>query len=198
MVLNDDQIRNRIETQHMIVPAYLKQIKTRLIPTTEDDREIKTISAGVSSFGYDIMLGSDFKIFTNVNGTIIDPKHFNEDCFVKKTVVWPETLIIPPNGFVLAVSAEWWKIPRDIVVVILGKSTYARCGLIINCTPLEPEWEGNITLELTNSTPLPMIVYPGEGIAQAMFHVNPAGCSTSYKDKAGKYQNQEGLTLPKV
>ena len=190
MILNDRQIIYRIENHAMITPAHLQQVKLR--------GDTKIISMGVSSFGYDIQLGSDFKIFTDVHCGHIDPKNFDTLSFVEKHVEWPAPMVIPPNGFVLGHSAEWWKIPRDVAVVILGKSTYARCGLSVNCTPLEPEWEGHITLELTNSTPLPLVVYPGEGIAQAMFHQNPDGCANSYNDRGGKYQGQVGLTLPRV
>jgi dCTP deaminase len=192
MLLNDEQIRERIEKEGMISPAFLSQVRY-------DVHGDKVISYGVSSFGYDIQLGYDFKVFTEVSCLEIDPKDFNEVAFVERTLTGADnTILIPPHGFALACSLEWWKIPRDIVVEILGKSTYARCGLIINCTPLEPEWEGHITLELTNSTPLPLKVYAGEGICQAIFHYNPAGCKMSYKDRGGKYQGQRGLTLPRI
>jgi dCTP deaminase len=205
MILNDRQIIARILDEGMIAPAFVTQRRTRDYvlgygPSGTSTLQVpkKIISMGVSSFGYDIQLGEDFKIFTSAHCGTVDPKNLNESCFVSMHVAWPSKLLIPPNGFVLGHSAERWKIPRDISAIVLGKSTYARCGLIVNCTPLEPEWEGTITLELTNSTPLPLVVYPGEGIAQALFYQNPDGCEVSYADRAGKYQGQTGLTLPKV
>lgn len=156
----------------------------------------KIISYGCSSYGYDIRCSNEFKIFTNVNTIIVDPKNFNEDSFVD--VKADDYIIIPPNSFALAVSKEYFRIPRDVLGVCYGKSTYARCGIIVNVTPLEPEWEGYLTIELSNTTPLPAKIYANEGIAQIMFLRADNPCKTSYKDRAGKYQSQTGITLPKL
>lgn len=153
------------------------------------------ISFGTSSYGYDMRIGDEFKIFTNVNSTVVDPKNFDLKNFVdfKGSVC-----IIPPNSFVLARSLEYFRIPRDVIVICLGKSTYARCGLVVNVTPLEPEWEGHVTIEISNTTPLPAKIYADEGIAQLLFIQAAELCETSYKDKAGKYQAQQGITLPRM
>lgn len=153
------------------------------------------ISYGVSSYGYDIRVGDEYKIFTNVNNTLVDPKNFDNRNFVTIT---GEYCIIPPNSFALAKTVEHFKIPRNVLAVCVGKSTYARCGLIVNVTPLEPEWEGILTLEISNTTQLPAKVYSNEGIAQLLFLESDEMCETSYKDKSGKYMNQPGLTLPKL
>lgn len=153
------------------------------------------ISYGVSSYGYDIRVGSEYKIFTNVNSTIVDPKTFDNRNFV---TINADHCIIPPNSFALAATVEHFRIPRDVLAVCVGKSTYARCGLIVNVTPLEPEWEGILTLEISNTTQLPAKVYSNEGIAQLLFFQSDEQCETSYKDKSGKYMNQPGLTLPKL
>ena len=153
------------------------------------------ISYGVSSYGYDIRVGNEYKIFTNVNNTLVDPKNFDNRNFVTITA---DYCIIPPNSFALAKTVEHFKIPRNVLAVCVGKSTYARCGLIVNVTPLEPEWEGILTLEISNTTQLPAKVYSNEGIAQLLFLESDEMCETSYKDKAGKYMNQPGLTLPKL
>lgn len=155
----------------------------------------KIVSYGTSSYGYDVRCAPEFKIFTNINSTIVDPKHFDEKCFVD--VEGPEC-IIPPNSFALARTVEYFRIPRDVLVVCLGKSTYARCGIIVNVTPLEPEWEGHVTLEFSNTTPLPARIYAGEGVAQMLFFRGSEPCETSYKDRKGKYQGQTGVTIPKV
>jgi dCTP deaminase len=151
------------------------------------------ISFGTSSYGYDIRCSSEFKIFTNINSAIVDPKKFSPASFVDVTA---DVCIIPPNSFALARSIEYFRIPRNILVICLGKSTYARCGIIVNVTPLEPEWEGHITLEFSNTTPLPAKIYAHEGIAQLLFLESDEVCETSYKDRAGKYQGQRGVTLP--
>lgn len=163
---------------------------------TEDERQVKIISYGTSSYGYDIRCAPEFKVFTNVNSTIVDPKNFDERSFVDMR---GDSCIIPPNSFALARSVEYFRIPRDILVVCLGKSTYARCGIVVNVTPLEPEWEGHITLEFSNTTPLPARIYANEGCAQLLFFQADRGdtCLTSYADRKGKYQGQQGVTLPK-
>ena len=153
----------------------------------------KIISYGTSSYGYDIRCANEFKIFTNINSAIVDPKAFSEHSFVDLT---SDVCIIPPNSFALARSIEYFRIPRNILVICVGKSTYARCGIIVNVTPLEPEWEGHITLEFSNTTPLPAKIYANEGVAQLLFLESDEECATSYKDRAGKYQGQEGVTLP--
>ncbi len=153
------------------------------------------ISYGVSSYGYDMRIGDEFKIFTNINSTFVDPKKFDTASFVDFK---GDVCIIPPNSFVLATSIEYFRIPRDVLVICLGKSTYARCGLVVNVTPLEPEWEGHVTIEISNTTPLPAKIYANEGIAQLIFLQAAELCETSYKDKSGKYQAQRGITLPKL
>ncbi len=158
------------------------------------------ISYGVSSYGYDIRVGSVFKIFTNVNSEIVDPKHFSERSFVTVDTARSEKdhVLIPPNSFALCETVETVEIPRDYLAICVGKSTYARCGIIVNVTPIEPQWRGKITLEISNTTPLPAKIYANEGIAQLIFLKGDKTCSVSYADKQGKYQDQPGLTLPKV
>ncbi|MFO0948104.1 MAG: dCTP deaminase [Planctomycetota bacterium] len=153
------------------------------------------ISYGVSSYGYDVRVGSRYKIFTNVHSAIVDPKSFSERSFVDYE---GDSCVIPPNSFALAETVEYLHIPRDVIAICVGKSTYARCGIIVNVTPLEPEWRGKVTLEISNTTPLPAKIYSNEGIAQIVFLRAENVCETSYADKRGKYQDQEGLTLPKV
>ncbi len=155
----------------------------------------KIVSYGTSSYGYDVRCADEFKIFTNINSTIIDPKAFDEKNFVNFK---GDVCIIPPNSFALARTVEYFKIPRDTLVVCLGKSTYARCGIIVNVTPLEPEWEGHVTLEFSNTTPLPAKIYANEGVAQMLFYQSDEICEVSYKDRGGKYQGQTGVTLPKT
>jgi len=169
--------------------------KHRMIEPFED-RHMRdgVISYGVSSYGYDIRVADEFKVFTNINSTIVDPKNFDERSFVDIK----GDCIIPPNSFALAKTVEYFRIPRDVLTVCVGKSTYARCGLIVNVTPFEPEWEGFVTLEISNTTPLPAKVYANEGIAQVLFFQSDVPCEVSYKDKKGKYQGQQGLTLPKL
>jgi dCTP deaminase len=162
-----------------------------------EDRQVRegVISYGLSSYGYDIRVADEFKVFTNINSTVVDPKRFDARSFVD---VAADVCIIPPNSFALAKTVEYFRIPRDVLTVCVGKSTYARCGLIVNVTPFEPEWEGFVTLEISNTTPLPAKVYANEGIAQVLFFQSDEPCEVSYADKKGKYQNQQGLTLPRL
>jgi dCTP deaminase len=155
----------------------------------------KIVSYGTSSYGYDVRCANEFKIFTNINSTIVDPKRFDAKSFVDFT---GDICIIPPNSFALARTVEFFRIPRNALVICLGKSTYARCGIIVNVTPLEPEWEGHVTLEFSNTTPLPAKIYANEGIAQMLFFESDEVCSTSYRDRDGKYMGQMGVTLPKA
>ncbi len=155
----------------------------------------KIVSYGTSSYGYDVRCANEFKIFTNINSTIVDPKNFDEKSFVD---VVADVCIIPPNSFALARTVEYFRIPRNVLTVCVGKSTFARCGVIVNVTPLEPEWEGHVTLEFSNTTPLPAKIYAHEGVAQMLFFESDEVCSTSYKDRGGKYQGQRGVTLPKT
>ena len=162
-----------------------------------EDRQVRAgvISYGVSSYGYDIRVADEFKVFTNINSTVVDPKNFDARSFVD---VKADVCIIPPNSFALAKTVEYFRIPRDVLTVCVGKSTYARCGLIVNVTPFEPEWEGYVTLEISNTTPLPAKVYANEGISQVLFFQSDEVCEVSYADKKGKYQGQQGLTLPRL
>ena len=162
-----------------------------------EDRQVRAgvISYGLSSYGYDIRVADEFKVFTNINSTVVDPKNFDARSFVD---VRADVCIIPPNSFALSKTVEYFRIPRDVLTVCVGKSTYARCGLIVNVTPFEPEWEGFVTLEISNTTPLPAKVYANEGIAQVLFFQSDETCEVSYADKKGKYQKQQGLTLPKL
>jgi dCTP deaminase len=155
----------------------------------------RVVSYGTSSYGYDVRCASEFKIFTNINSTIVDPKRFDAKSFVDFSGA---VCIIPPNSFALARTVEYFRIPRNALVVCLGKSTYARCGIIVNVTPLEPEWEGHVTLEFSNTTPLPAKIYANEGVAQMLFFESDEVCSTSYRDRGGKYMGQTGVTLPKT
>ncbi len=155
----------------------------------------RIISYGTSSYGYDIRCSNEFKIFTNINSAIVDPKNFDASSFVD---VQSDVCIIPPNSFALARTVEYFRIPRSVLTICLGKSTYARCGIIVNITPLEPEWEGYVTLEFSNTTPLPAKVYANEGVAQVVFFESDELCETSYRDRGGKYQGQIGVTLPKA
>jgi dCTP deaminase len=157
--------------------------------------EQRMISFGVSSYGYDIRIADEFKIFTNINSSIVDPKNFDPKSFVDFR---GDTCIIPPNSFALARTVEYFRIPRNVITVCVGKSTYARCGVIVNVTPFEPEWEGIVTLEVSNTTPLPAKIYANEGIAQVLFFESDEPCETSYADKKGKYQAQQSLTLPRL
>ena len=164
-------------------------------PFVESQRRDGVISYGVSSYGYDIRVANEFKIFTNINNTIVDPKNFDAKSFV---TVKADACIIPPNSFALARTVEYFRVPRDVLVICLGKSTYARCGIIVNVTPLEPGWEGHVTLEFSNTTPLPAKIYANEGACQFLFLQGNEPCEVSYADRAGKYMGQRGVTLPKL
>ena len=155
----------------------------------------RIISYGTSSYGYDIRCASEFKIFTNINSAIVDPKNFDDSSFVD---IDADICIIPPNSFALARTVEYFRIPRNILTICVGKSTYARCGIIVNVTPLEPEWEGHVTLEFSNTTPLPAKIYANEGAAQVLFFESDEVCEVSYRDRGGKYMRQRGVTLPKA
>ena len=164
-------------------------------PFVDDQVRAGVISYGVSSYGYDVRVGNQFKVFTNVYNTVVDPKNFDSKSFVD---IQADVCIIPPNSFALASTLEYFRIPRDVLTVCLGKSTYARCGIIVNVTPFEPEWEGHVTIEISNTTPLPAKIYANEGIAQVLFFQADEECAKSYKDKKGKYQAQRGVTLPRI
>ena len=195
------------EEQKMIEPFEPGQVRS------VNDKKI--VSYGVSSYGYDIRCADEFKIFTNINSTIVDPKNFDENSFVEILCIYDgqahtsiqgiehtlhkgDVCIIPPNSFALARTVEYFRIPRNVLTVCLGKSTYARCGIIVNVTPFEPEWEGYVTLEFSNTTPLPAKIYAWEGCAQVLFFESDEVCETSYRDRNGKYQGQVGVTLPKA
>ena len=182
-VLSDKWIKKTALTKGMIKPFVSKQVRKG------------KISFGLSSYGYDARVSDEFKIFTNVNSGIVDPKVFKKESFVTKK---SKECIIPPNSFALARTIEYFKIPEDVLVICLGKSTYARCGIIVNVTPLEPGWEGHVTLEFSNTTPLPAKIYANEGACQFIFLKADALCEVSYADRSGKYQGQVGVTLPKL
>jgi dCTP deaminase len=169
--------------------------KKMITPFVENQNRGDNISFGLSSYGYDARVSNEFKIFTNVHSTVVDPKNFSQESFVTKK---EDVCIIPPNSFVLASTVEYFKIPRDVLVICLGKSTYARCGIIVNVTPLEPEWEGHVTLEFSNTTPLPAKIYANEGACQFVFLKGDQSPEVSYADRKGKYMKQLGVTLPKV
>lgn len=174
-----------------------EQARTRAMiePFVETQKRDGVISYGLSSYGYDARVADDFKIFTNVDSAVVDPKDFAPSSFVDRK---GPVCIIPPNSFALAHTVEYFRIPRDILVICLGKSTYARCGIIVNVTPLEPEWEGQVTIEISNTTPLPARIYANEGICQFLFLQGAGPCEVSYADKAGKYMRQTGVSLPKL
>ena len=184
---SDRWITDMALTHGMIEPFEAQQVRSV-------DGE-KIISYGVSSYGYDVRCAREFKIFTNINSAIVDPKAFDESSFVS---LESDVCIIPPNSFALARTVEYFRIPREILTICLGKSTYARCGIIVNVTPLEPEWEGQVTLEFSNTTPLPARIYANEGVAQMLFFESDEVCEVSYKDRAGKYQGQMGITTARV
>ena len=164
-------------------------------PFVDDQVRAGVVSFGLSSYGYDIRVADEFKVFTNINNTVIDPKNFDPRSFVD---IKADVCIVPPNSFALARTIEYFRIPRVVLTVCLGKSTYARCGIIVNVTPFEPEWEGFVTLEISNTTPLPAKIYANEGLAQVLFFQSDEPCERSYADKKGKYQKQRGVTLPKI
>lgn len=182
-ILPDFWIREQSLRHGMIEPFVEAQVRKDVI------------SYGVSSYGYDARVSDEFKIFTNVDNAVVDPKNFTPNSFVDRQ---SDVCIIPPNSFVLARTVEYFRIPRDVLVICLGKSTYARCGIIVNVTPLEPEWEGHVTLEFSNTTPLPAKIYAHEGACQFLFLKGTANCDVSYRDRQGKYMGQEGVTLPRL
>ena len=186
-IKSDHWIRRMASGSGMIEPFEPGQVR-------ESGGE-RIVSYGTSSYGYDVRCAREFKIFTNINSTIVDPKNFDPQSFVD---VESDVCISPPNSFALARTVEFFRIPRNVLVVCLGKSTYARCGIIVNVTPLEPEWEGHVTLEFSNTTPLPAKIYANEGVAQMLFFESDEVCGTSYRDRGGKYQGQRGVTLPKA
>jgi dCTP deaminase len=185
-VKSDRWIRRMASEQGMIEP-----FEAGMVRQVEGH---KVISYGTSSYGYDVRCADEFKVFTNINSTIVDPKRFDERSFVD---IRANECLIPPNSFALARTVEFFRIPRDVLTICLGKSTYARCGIIVNVTPLEPEWEGHVTLEFSNTTPLPARIYAFEGVAQMVFLGADEICETSYADRGGKYQGQRGVTLPR-
>lgn len=182
-VMSDRWIREQATTNGMIEPFVEKQTRDSVI------------SYGLSSYGYDARVAGEFKIFTNVDSAVVDPKNFSDTSFVTRH---GDECIIPPNSFALARTVEYFRIPRDVLVICLGKSTYARCGIIVNVTPLEPEWEGHVTLEFSNTTPLPARIYANEGVCQFLFLKANEVCETSYRDRLGKYMGQTGVTLPRI
>jgi dCTP deaminase len=182
-IQSDRWIREHALKHGLIEPFCEKQVRDGVV------------SYGLSSYGYDLRVSDEFKIFTNVNSTVIDPKAFDERSFVSVRAAW---VIIPPNSFALARSVEYFRIPRNVVAICLGKSTYARCGIIVNVTPFEPEWEGFATLEISNTTPLPAKIDANEGLCQILFLEGNEPCETSYADRKGKYQKQEGIVLPRL
>ncbi|MGH8551478.1 MAG: dCTP deaminase [Methylococcales bacterium] len=186
-IKSDLWIRRMAEEHRMISPFEPNQVS--------ESKRGRVISYGTSSYGYDIRCSDEFKIFTNINSAVVDPKNFDNQSFVD---LKSDICIIPPNSFALARTVEYFRIPREVLTICLGKSTYARCGIIVNVTPLEPEWEGHVTLEFSNTTPLPAKIYAHEGVAQVLFLGADETCSVSYKDRGGKYQGQRGVTLPKA
>jgi len=186
-IKSDSWIRRMADESRMIEPFEADQISSM--------GGNRIISYGTSSYGYDIRCSDEFKIFTNINSAVVDPKNFDESSFVDYQ---GDVCIIPPNSFTLARTIEYFRIPRNVLTICLGKSTYARCGIIVNVTPFEPEWEGYVTLEFSNTTPLPAKIYANEGVAQVIFFEADEPCEVSYKDRRGKYQGQTGVTLPKA
>ncbi|HMB58851.1 MAG TPA: dCTP deaminase [Xanthomonadales bacterium] len=187
-IKSDRWIRRMAVNEGMIEPFEPGQVRS----TPAGD---KLISFGTSSYGYDVRCANEFKIFTNINSAVVDPKNFDDNSFVDFS---GDVCIIPPNSFALARTVEYFRIPRTVLTICLGKSTYARCGIIVNVTPLEPEWEGHVTLEFSNTTTLPAKIYANEGVAQFLFFESDETCEMSYADRAGKYQGQKGVTLPKA
>ena len=189
-IKSDRWIREMAENQQMIEPFEAGQVRF-------NDAGERLISYGTSSYGYDVRCAPEFKVFTNVHSVVVDPKNFDEKSFID---IVGDECIIPPNSFALARTVEYFRIPRDVLTICLGKSTYARRGIIVNVTPLEPEWEGHVTLEFSNTTNLPARIYAGEGVAQMLFFQSDSDdvCETSYKDRGGKYQGQRGVTLPRT
>lgn len=186
-IMSDKWIKDKSLNEGMISPFVESQVRKH--------GSSRIISYGVSSYGYDARVANEFKIFTNVNTSVVDPKNFDNNNLVEKD---GDVCIIPPNSFALARTVEYFKIPEDVLVVCVGKSTYARCGIIVNVTPLEPGWEGHVTLEFSNTTPLPAKIYAGEGACQFLFFQGNERCSISYSDREGKYMKQTGVTLPRT
>ena len=183
----DSWIRQMSQEQGMIEPFEAGQVRAV--------NGSPIVSYGTSSYGYDVRCADEFKVFTNINSAVVDPKEFSEASFVD---IKSDVCIIPPNSFALARTVEYFRIPRDVLTICLGKSTYARCGIIVNVTPLEPEWEGHVTLEFSNTTPLPAKIYANEGVAQMLFIGGDQVCETSYADRGGKYQGQTGVAVPRT
>jgi len=200
MILSDYDIATRCNPPRIQLHETGKEARAMISPFTapaiREHEGKKLISYGLSSYGYDVRIGNMFKVFTNVHSAVVDPKNFSPKNFVDITTDDP--IAIPPNSFALCNSFEYMVIPRDVLAICLGKSTYARCGIVVNVTPLEPEWEGHITIEVSNTTPNPALIYPNEGICQLIFLQHDKGCLTSYNDRKGKYQGQTGITLPTV
>ncbi len=184
-IRSDRWIREMAKKHKMIEPFEENQVRF--------EGEKKVISYGLSSYGYDLRVANEFKVFTNIYNSLVDPKNFSEEAFVH---LEGDHCIIPPNSFALARSVEYFRIPRDVITICIGKSTYARCGIIVNVTPFEPEWEGYVTLEISNTTPLPAKIYANEGLAQVLFYQGDEVCEVSYADRGGKYMNQTKITLP--
>lgn len=193
MSVKPDRWIRRMAVEHgMIEPFSPEQVREGV---DESGQPYRVISYGISSYGYDLRVADEFKVFTNVHGSVVDPKDFDERSFVD---IKTDCCIIPPNSFALARSVEYFRIPRNVITICLGKSTYARCGIIVNVTPFEPEWEGHVTLEISNTTPLPARVYAQEGLAQVLFFESDEDCETSYLDRGGKYQGQRGINPPRM
>lgn len=190
MLMNDKWIIEQSQKHRMISPFSPRQVRSEII----DDCYHKIISYGTSSYGYDVRCANEFKIFTNINSTVVDPKAFDPLSFVDFE---GDVCIIPPNSFALARTVEYFRMPKDVLAICLGKSTYARCGIVVNVTPIEPEWDGHITLEFSNTTPLPAKIYANEGCAQLLF-LRGEECETTYRDRGGKYQGQTGVVTPRM
>ena len=186
-IKSDKWIRRMAQEHGMIEPFVDGQIK-------KSETGERVISYGLSSYGYDLRVSNEFKVFTNVYGSVVDPKAFDDRSFVDMET---DVCVVPPNSFALARSVEYFRIPREVLTICVGKSTYARCGIIVNVTPFEPEWEGHVTLEISNTTPLPARIYANEGLAQVVFFLASEVCETSYADRAGKYMHQRGITIPR-
>ena len=188
MSIHADSWIRRMAREHAMIEPFEEKLVRRA-------GDAPVISYGLSSYGYDLRVADEFKVFTNVFNTVVDPKNFASKSFVD---VQTDVCIVPPNSFALARSVEYFRIPRDVLTLCVGKSTYARCGIIVNVTPFEPEWEGHVTLEISNTTPLPARIYAGEGLAQVLFLAAHEPCETSYADRGGKYQAQRGITAPRI
>ncbi|MCI0650364.1 MAG: dCTP deaminase [Planctomycetes bacterium] len=192
MTIKSDRWIRRMAIEHKLIePFEPRQVRH----VDENGEQRRVISYGLSSYGYDLRVADEFKIFTNVHSSVVDPKGFDDRSFVD---VKQNLCTIPPNSFALARSVEYFRIPRNVLTICLGKSTYARCGIIVNVTPFEPEWEGHVTLEISNTTPLPARIYANEGLAQVIFLESDEACETSYRDRGGKYQGQRGITIPRI